>query len=734
MFGQHRIGSVVLALVALSGTVVPQTPTDDPDGLERRVQQIRKLMTTGKWKAALARVERTLTQHEGQPSARLRAAELIELHKRCSFRMSVGDPEPTTLISGDLLSWNPSTGQIKLRYTPDTMKDFEKGERSTIHPMRMAGPHTVSIRGDSYPSILGKKGSPTILVCSDSKNGFYCMFGFGQATDGAMDRWMPARMVDVSKDGPSAVVDEKETTLAKTGRPFLLKVKVAKTSVRASYNNRSLLKGKKPKEHFGYVGIADIGSFTELIIEGTAEPAWLQGLIDKSLDDKRREFDKTYDPRAKLPAWLFETATKKASGAAPTTSNNNYPNRFTERQQYFIGRVERLLRREKYSKTVEFIERQDEARIPQPTRSYLLALCLVELEQYDAALPHAKRIAEQKAFLPGQLLLADSLEGAGQRAPALALYERLGAEHPRNVEVQFSLAQMLMLSGRFADAKKASVRAMSFASAQEKKVVESMHRSIAKAVDGPSWSRTYESKSRHYHVYSDIDRKTCVEAAKTLEAAYRCYNVHLEAAARTTERFRVYLFSGEAGYLAYTKDLFGDAQQHTAGLYSDYVKQLLIWNLSNRDAMMRTVRHEGFHQYLARVLPNSPSWFDEGHAEYYETAEYSNGRWRTGKVREDHLETLRTARTRPLPLEDFLFMGYTKFYAKPDRNYAQAWALVHFLRHGDSEYRPLVDKLFTQLQAQVPLRKTLRSVFPKAMLPKLQQKFTDYVKELTAGG
>jgi hypothetical protein len=42
--------------------------------------------------------------------------------------------------------------------------------------------------------------------------------------------------------------------------------------------------------------------------------------------------------------------------------------------------------------------------------------------------------------------------------------------------------------------------------------------------------------------------------------------------------------------------------------------------------MLRTVRHEGFHQYLDRMLPETPVWLNEGTAEYFETAVLAGGR------------------------------------------------------------------------------------------------------------
>ena len=77
------------------------------------------------------------------------------------------------------------------------------------------------------------------------------------------------------------------------------------------------------------------------------------------------------------------------------------------------------------------------------------------------------------------------------------------------------------------------------------------------AARGPSWPRSYEHRSAHYHVF---------------------------------------LFSGEAGCRRYLGELVGDLPPRFTGLYQPLLRQLVIWNLPTRDQMMRTIRHEGFHQ------------------------------------------------------------------------------------------------------------------------------------------
>ena len=188
-------------------------------------------------------------------------------------------------------------------------------------------------------------------------------------------------------------------------------------------------------------------------------------------------------------------------------------------------------------------------------------------------------------------------------------------------------------------------------------------------------------QTQNYVVRSDIDQATCFEAANLLEKFYAKFNVHLRRVPGLEKKsFRVYLFSGQKGYLAYGRDLFGRDKTNTAGLYSPVVKQLLIWNLPDAEQMMRTVRHEGFHQYFDRLVGASPTWLNEGLAEYYEGSKLVKGAWSDGEINGGHMETL--AKTELIPLKDFLKIQPGAFYDPRivEMCYAEAWAFVHYLR------------------------------------------------------
>ena len=150
-----------------------------------------------------------------------------------------------------------------------------------------------------------------------------------------------------------------------------------------------------------------------------------------------------------------------------------------------------------------------------------------------------------------------------------------------------------------------------------------------------------------------------------------------------------------------------------------------------RDAMMRTVRHEGFHQYFDRIVSDPPTWINEGLAEYYEAAEYQNGRWNTGLVRRDLLDHL----DRRMPsLAELVNLPPRTFYGRhAPLHYAHAWAFVHFLLHGPKAGRKLFDRLLEGLQSENDRAATgATKILDGGTLQALEPVFRAYLERLRA--
>jgi hypothetical protein len=165
----------------------------------------------------------------------------------------------------------------------------------------------------------------------------------------------------------------------------------------------------------------------------------------------------------------------------------------------------------------------------------------------------------------------------------------------------------------------------------------------------------------------------------------------------------------------------------SAGLYTPDLKVLLIWNLPQRDEIMTTVRHEGFHQYLDRIMANPPLWFNEGLAEYFEVARVVGGRWKFGAPRADHLRTLEEG-TRSL--EKWLFIDEREFMEKAGFNYAQSWAFMQFLRHSTRENEELFERFWQAFKTTPNTKAAIRHALGDRPLWELDREFAEHVGKL----
>ena len=142
--------------------------------------------------------------------------------------------------------------------------------------------------------------------------------------------------------------------------------------------------------------------------------------------------------------------------------------------------------------------------------------------------------------------------------------------------------------------------------------------------------------------------------------------------------------------------VFADRQDYLEAAGEDMAWSAAYWNQSRRelvaclpengdtDELMRTFRHESFHQYLsyaASMIPTSP-WFNEGYAQYFEDEKAAVFDLDVPEEKWDMLE-------RALP--GLMTMDYAEFYSGTDAErrtkYRLAWSIACFLENGASHVR-----------------------------------------------
>src|SRR6266566_1712430 len=107
------------------------------------------------------------------------------------------------------------------------------------------------------------------------------------------------------------------------------------------------------------------------------------------------------------------------------------------------------------------------------------------------------------------------------------------------------------------------------------------------------------------------------------------------------------------------------------------------------ETLTSVVYHELTHYFLGRALASRPTWLNEGLAEYFATAEIRDDEISLGAVSPDRLQLLKTSSM--LPLKDFFAVDSNSAYynelSKASVFYAQAWAFMHYMMHGEHAAR-----------------------------------------------
>jgi len=690
-------------------------PAADAPAFEDGLEVVQGLLERGRYAEGQKRLAKLLDEHARAPYVLGRRVQIEELMRQLAFGAAVPPVDPRDLISGELLKWNPKDGTIKLRYEGGAdMKDWTKSGSMMIHPAPFRGPHSITIKGKHYPDDT----TGFVFVCMAEEKSILVVPGLAPFAKGDMSySGIPATIELQSGDKSDTIGGGSDSPIDR-GHSFTIGVVVNATQVSCYFGNKAIARANKKAEDWGSIAVANFGP-CEIVLSGKVEPSWIQGLVDTERQGRLAVFSRRWEPKDDLPAWLFE-APPPTAAADPTS--RAWPMSVDEAGAALVNRAMSLLSEGEANAALKAIDKSPEGTLPDTVRDYLRGILLHEIGRDEEAAASCKKVREKDpTFVPSALIEADALVALGHVEDALAIYRDLLARFPQAADLHAEAALFLGASGRWDEAERLVSTALG--NGARSKQLDAASHVVHKAVHGPGWPRPNDYESAHYHVVSDMDAKVCFEASKILEQAYAVFVTRLERPAATTERFKVYLFSGQAGYQTHIADLLGETVPHTAGLYVPALRQLFIWNVPEHEDMMKTVRHEGFHQYLDRIMNDPPLWFNEGLAEYFEGAKVIHGTWTTGEPRADHLSRLKA----PQPLDKFLFLDGTAFMANASFDYAQAWAFIHFLLHSTRENRDLFDAFWDSFKRIPAHADAIRDALGDRKIEELDAEFRAHV-------
>lgn len=237
-----------------------------------------------------------------------------------------------------------------------------------------------------------------------------------------------------------------------------------------------------------------------------------------------------------------------------------------------------------------------------------------------------------------------------------------------------------------------------------------------------------------YRVYTDLPRKD----HRALERLLEDMQVIREAYAalfplppeQRTPLSTIRIFARQADYRAYV----GEGLEWSNGIFSTTKRELVVLADgdadADREARRESIRavafHEGFHQYLFLVTPTQaavPTWFNEGHAAYFETFRIRGGKGEP--TLSPRLETARRAEgmRSAKGLGALMNAPQTVFYgAGRDAAYAVSWLLIHWLRtEAPAGMRSLPDRYYALLCKGASPAEAQAKIFPAAVLGEIAE-------------
>ncbi|MFO7938011.1 MAG: hypothetical protein R6V06_10470 [Kiritimatiellia bacterium] len=184
----------------------------------------------------------------------------------------------------------------------------------------------------------------------------------------------------------------------------------------------------------------------------------------------------------------------------------------------------------------------------------------------------------------------------------------------------------------------------------------------------------------------------------------------------------------------------GNKLKWSSGIWMPKRRELALTQEFHTEEIMRTLRHESFHQYISYAwgMLTPPPWLNEGHACFFENARIDSNK--TITFEEDPkrlsllLDNIETA-TALIPL--MFEMDYREFYegggsAKGRSfNYALAWALAYYLQKGapqerNTPFKSLISDYAASLAATAEYKKANELVFADFEMQVFQSNFMEF--------
>ena len=388
-----------------------------------------------------------------------------------------------------------------------------------------------------------------------------------------------------------------------------------------------------------------------------------------------------------------------------------------------LDEYDRLKDRSTLDRAIEEFQKAERvAGKPFALATYCLGIALHRNDDFREARRKLERCLElNPAFHEAMSWLADTHARLRSPDAALKMYDRaiatkpLSAYHRGKGVVYLKTTDFAAALKCFDEAVKLDPNDASAAS----------YRKIAeREIAGPQFKQEYRRETAHFVIVSNVTQGFTDYIGRHIELITAKYQAVFPDGPKSRDKCRVILFEREQEYLD------DGGPPRTAGYYHDLTKKLAFWEQKKNEDTLLVLYHETFHQYLASFLDHAPEWFNEGLADYFAGAQVDEAtrrveirpnRWRLGQVKSYK------------GLRRLMLMTRDEMYDPDERaeNYAEAWAIVYFLVHGQGgKYQKLLLEYFRFLCKEEDRKGAFDAVFGKLDLKKMEDELRLFIGSL----
>lgn len=699
------VAGFVLALAAPSFC-----DAQDERRFKKKLAEANDLLAERRWQEVVDELSAALEANSGQDYVRLHRMEITDSVRRAKFHLA---HEPLALeesIDGKLKSYDAATGAIEIHYRPGDLEEMAEATKPKVRllPFWFTGTRSLTLEGAQYPSYasagvqLGLTDGVHVILVECGRQGGDAVVWKG-------------RLGDDYKEGRSELGRGPST--AENNQPYALRLDVEEARLRLSIADAPVVEVEIPPG-FRYF-VAEKIVFDRMVVVGAVRADSIQDRIAAGFQDSYLEFCNRFDAEKELPKWLYEPLSYESPHFRDEIPSATGPNARVMAQAVGLldaGKPEEALSaldKAKGSKGKEY-------------RAWIRAQANMKLERPGEVLRWTRELKRSaKGFMEGRMLAVSALTKLGRWSDAAKELRAILKEEPGYQAAYFAIVPTLLRMGAAEEAREYVERAKK-AGLRVAPDLESM---LVMALKGPVWSSIESLSTAHYDIHTNMDPAILSVAADILESGFERYSDEIAPAKRQSgQRYQVYLFASRRGYDVYTLGHLSTDARHTLGVFFGALRQLLAFADADHEEFLRTIRHEGFHQFLDSVEIDVPVWLNEGLAAYYEPfgSDVAEGEI---PVVDKHVRELSERMDEVLVLERILAWSPTDFRETGFFGYSQAWAFVHFMRSAPDRSK-ILDSYFRKLRKGEQSESAMEKTFAKVDLAELNRAFRAHIEGL----